>query len=78
MPSRQRSTLNSRRAASPLVRLVERKERLEASDHPQGAFPQNWGENGSNRTVTCMELKATAFAMINFVYLDLALPIRWL
>ncbi|GFV54683.1 ammonium transporter Rh type B [Trichonephila clavipes] len=31
-------TLNSRRAASPLVRFVEGEERLEAPDHPQGVF----------------------------------------
>ncbi|GFX81494.1 uncharacterized protein TNCV_4509011 [Trichonephila clavipes] len=34
--SRHGCTLNSRRAASPLVRLVEGKERWEASDHPRG------------------------------------------
>ncbi|GFW94460.1 hypothetical protein TNCV_2701811 [Trichonephila clavipes] len=33
--SRHLGTLNSRRAASPLIRLVEGKERWEASDHPQ-------------------------------------------
>ncbi|GFV04268.1 hypothetical protein TNCV_918891 [Trichonephila clavipes] len=30
------STLNSRQATSPLVRLVEEKERWEAPGHPQG------------------------------------------
>ncbi|GFW37966.1 hypothetical protein TNCV_4631671 [Trichonephila clavipes] len=34
MPLRHGGTLNSRRAASPLVRLVEREERWEALDHP--------------------------------------------
>ncbi|GFW44595.1 hypothetical protein TNCV_4481411 [Trichonephila clavipes] len=43
-------------------------------------LPQNWGGNEPNRTVACMELKATAnnrshlpFAMMNLVGLDLAL-----
>ncbi|GFU86666.1 uncharacterized protein TNCV_2880861 [Trichonephila clavipes] len=49
--------LNSRRAASPIVRLVE--ERWEASDHSQGVLPQNWGEIELNHSVTCMVLKAT-------------------
>ncbi|GFT76084.1 uncharacterized protein TNCV_1255641 [Trichonephila clavipes] len=35
VPLRHGGTLNSRRAASPLVRLVEEVERLEAPDHPQ-------------------------------------------
>ncbi|GFX03629.1 uncharacterized protein TNCV_2112011 [Trichonephila clavipes] len=34
MPSRHVGTLNSRRAASHLVRLVEGEERWEAPDHP--------------------------------------------
>ncbi|GFV41978.1 uncharacterized protein TNCV_2751591 [Trichonephila clavipes] len=41
VPSLHGGTLNSRRAASPLVRLVEREERWEAPDHPQGVLPQN-------------------------------------
>ncbi|GFV46531.1 uncharacterized protein TNCV_3234181 [Trichonephila clavipes] len=36
-------TLNSRRAASPLVWLVEGEERWEAPDHPHGFLPLNWG-----------------------------------
>ncbi|GFS65370.1 uncharacterized protein TNCV_2451791 [Trichonephila clavipes] len=36
VPSRHGGTLNSHRAASPLVRLVEGEERLEPPDHPQG------------------------------------------
>ncbi|GFY13939.1 uncharacterized protein TNCV_1296001 [Trichonephila clavipes] len=48
-----------RRAASPLVRLVEGEERWEATDHPQGPLPQNWGETELNRSITCMVLKAT-------------------
>ncbi|GFV57274.1 hypothetical protein TNCV_2822911 [Trichonephila clavipes] len=34
VPAWHGGTLNSRRAASPLVRLVEGEERWEASDHP--------------------------------------------
>ncbi|GFU69436.1 uncharacterized protein TNCV_5123621 [Trichonephila clavipes] len=52
--------LKSRRPTSPLMMLVEGKERWEAPDHPQGAFPQNWGETELNHYVTCMMLKATA------------------
>ncbi|GFW39290.1 peroxidasin-like protein [Trichonephila clavipes] len=44
-PVRHGGTLNSRRAASPLVRLVKGK---------------NWGETELNRSVTCMVFKATA------------------
>ncbi|GFW25559.1 uncharacterized protein TNCV_1308201 [Trichonephila clavipes] len=77
VPARHGGTLNSRRAASPLVRFVEGEERWEASDHPQSVLPPNWSGIEPNRTVTCMMLKATAndrrhFAMINFVGLDLA------
>ncbi|GFX73753.1 uncharacterized protein TNCV_4290691 [Trichonephila clavipes] len=57
--SRHGDTINSRRAASPLMRLVEEEERWEAPDHHSGAFPQNWGGNEPNRIVTCMVLKAT-------------------
>ncbi|GFS88862.1 uncharacterized protein TNCV_3569581 [Trichonephila clavipes] len=53
-------TLNSRRAASSLVKLVEGEERREVSDHPQGVLPQYWGETELNRSVTCMVLKAMA------------------
>ncbi|GFX41275.1 uncharacterized protein TNCV_2219731 [Trichonephila clavipes] len=56
--ARQGGTLNSRRAASPLMRLVEVEERLEAPDHPQGVLPQNWGETERNCSVACMVLKA--------------------
>ncbi|GFW00046.1 uncharacterized protein TNCV_3568361 [Trichonephila clavipes] len=52
--------LNSRRAASPLVRLVVGEEMWVALDHPQGVLPLNWGETELNRCVTCMVLKATA------------------
>ncbi|GFW73743.1 hypothetical protein TNCV_1541971 [Trichonephila clavipes] len=54
--------LNScRRAASPLVRLVEGVEWWEAPDsHSQGVLPLNWGGAELNRTVTCIMLKVTA------------------
>ncbi|GFY00756.1 hypothetical protein TNCV_2141481 [Trichonephila clavipes] len=39
---RHEGTINTRRAASPLVRLVEEEERWETSDQPQGVLPQNW------------------------------------
>ncbi|GFW33258.1 uncharacterized protein TNCV_2859361 [Trichonephila clavipes] len=55
-----RGTLNSRRAASPLVRLVEEEERWEALDHPQGVLSQNWDETELNRCAFCMVLKAAA------------------
>ncbi|GFV91217.1 uncharacterized protein TNCV_897381 [Trichonephila clavipes] len=59
VPSRHGSTLNSRRAANPLVRLVEGEERWEAPDHPQGVLTQKWGETKLNRSITCMVIKAT-------------------
>ncbi|GFU57107.1 uncharacterized protein TNCV_1779701 [Trichonephila clavipes] len=52
-------TLNSRRAETPLMRLVDGEERWEASDHPQSVVPLNWGGTEPNRTVSCMVLKAT-------------------
>ncbi|GFV38622.1 uncharacterized protein TNCV_132611 [Trichonephila clavipes] len=52
-------TLNSRRAACPLVSFVEGEEMWEASDHPQGIFPQNWGGIKQNCTVTCSKLQLT-------------------
>ncbi|GFV49328.1 uncharacterized protein TNCV_3630141 [Trichonephila clavipes] len=58
--SRHEGTLNSRRVARTLVRLVEKEERWEAPDHPQDVLPQNWGETELNRSVTCVVLKATA------------------
>ncbi|GFV99708.1 speckle-type POZ protein [Trichonephila clavipes] len=53
-------TLNSRPAASPLVKLVEGEERWEPPDHPQRVLPQNWGGTKQNRSLTCMVLKAKA------------------
>ncbi|GFW97796.1 uncharacterized protein TNCV_1425591 [Trichonephila clavipes] len=60
VPPLHGSTLNSHRAASPLVRFAEGEERWEALDHPQGVLYQNWGETELNRSVTCMVLKTTA------------------
>ncbi|GFX79186.1 mariner transposase [Trichonephila clavipes] len=54
VPSRLESTLRGRRAANPLVRLVEGEERWESPDHPHGVLPQNWDGTEQNRTVTCM------------------------
>ncbi|GFV41512.1 uncharacterized protein TNCV_3626641 [Trichonephila clavipes] len=53
-------TLNSRRATSLIVRLVEGEERWEAPDHDLGVLPQNWGQTELNRAVPCMVFKATA------------------
>ncbi|GFU52424.1 hypothetical protein TNCV_192971 [Trichonephila clavipes] len=53
-------TLNSRRVAGLLVRLVEGEERREALNHPQGVLLQNWGGTVHNCTVTCMVFKAKA------------------
>ncbi|GFW55904.1 cullin-4A [Trichonephila clavipes] len=60
VPLRHGGTLNSRRAASPLVRLGEAEERWEAPDPFHGVLPQNWGETELNSSVTCMVLKGTA------------------
>ncbi|GFT82756.1 hypothetical protein TNCV_1784731 [Trichonephila clavipes] len=49
VPLWQVGTLNSRRAASPLMRLVEEEERWEPPDHPQGVVPQNWGGTETDR-----------------------------
>ncbi|GFY04996.1 uncharacterized protein TNCV_561281 [Trichonephila clavipes] len=60
VPSRHMGPLNSRQAASPLVRLVEGEKRWEAFVYPQSVLPLNWNGTEPNRTVTCMELKASA------------------
>ncbi|GFX11097.1 uncharacterized protein TNCV_4503121 [Trichonephila clavipes] len=60
VPSWHVCTLNSRRVESPFVMLVEREERWEAPDQPQGVIPLNWGETELNRSVTCMVLITTA------------------
>ncbi|GFW75390.1 uncharacterized protein TNCV_4190441 [Trichonephila clavipes] len=58
VPSWHGGTLNSRRAANTLVRLVECEERWEAP--PQHILPQIWDETELNCSVPCMGLKATA------------------
>ncbi|GFT29530.1 hypothetical protein TNCV_2020911 [Trichonephila clavipes] len=57
VPMRHEGTLNSHRAASPLVRLVEGS----LSPLPQGCSPTKlgWNRAEKNDTVTCMVLKAT-------------------
>ncbi|GFU67055.1 hypothetical protein TNCV_4969041 [Trichonephila clavipes] len=58
---RHGDTLNSSRAASPLVRSEEEEERWEAHTPPaQDILPQKWGGTELNHTVTCMVLDATA------------------
>ncbi|GFS77388.1 uncharacterized protein TNCV_4566211 [Trichonephila clavipes] len=59
---RHGNTLNFRRAASPLVRLLEEEERLEASEHTQGVLPQNWDETQPQIVVSpawCSKLRKT-------------------
>ncbi|GFV16154.1 uncharacterized protein TNCV_3379181 [Trichonephila clavipes] len=51
--------LNSRRASSPVVWLVEREEKWDAHNHPQGFLPLNWGGTEQKRTVACMVLRLT-------------------
>ncbi|GFY02403.1 uncharacterized protein TNCV_3502841 [Trichonephila clavipes] len=41
IPFQHGDTLNSNRAASPLMRVVKREERWEAHDLPYGVLPQN-------------------------------------
>ncbi|GFW67447.1 uncharacterized protein TNCV_3391181 [Trichonephila clavipes] len=60
VPVRHGGTPNSRPATSPPERLVERKERWEASEHLQRVHPQNWDGTEPNHTVTCMVFKASA------------------
>ncbi|GFV73926.1 uncharacterized protein TNCV_2641901 [Trichonephila clavipes] len=57
LPLRHGGTLNNEES-SPLVRLVEGKERWEVPGHPQGFFRLNWGGTEKNRTVACIVLKA--------------------
>ncbi|GFW77445.1 uncharacterized protein TNCV_2498381 [Trichonephila clavipes] len=58
VPLQDGDIINSRRAASPLVRLVEGVERWEESNQPQGVLHLKWGGTKPNRTVICMVLKA--------------------
>ncbi|GFT58704.1 hypothetical protein TNCV_1360681 [Trichonephila clavipes] len=78
------SCSGSRRAASPLVELVEGEERWKAPDHPQGVLPLNWGGTEINRSFTCTVPKATVsdklpypIFMMNFVDLDLVFAISY-
>ncbi|GFY25350.1 uncharacterized protein TNCV_2484701 [Trichonephila clavipes] len=57
---RHGGTVNSRQAASPLVRLVEGEARWKTPGHTRSFLPQNWGGTKQNRTVTCMMLRAMA------------------
>ncbi|GFS55411.1 hypothetical protein TNCV_1626991 [Trichonephila clavipes] len=50
--SKSCSSLVSRRAAGPLVKLVAGEERFEAPDHLQGVLHENWGGTDPNRTAT--------------------------
>ncbi|GFV59201.1 uncharacterized protein TNCV_2339421 [Trichonephila clavipes] len=59
VPSQHGDTLNSHRATSLLVRLVEGEERWQAPDYSQGVLSQNWSEAELSRLVSCMVLNAT-------------------
>ncbi|GFW65741.1 hypothetical protein TNCV_585671 [Trichonephila clavipes] len=48
----QHVVLKSRLTTSPLVRLVERKERWDATDNSQGALSQNWDATKPNHNIT--------------------------
>ncbi|GFU86722.1 uncharacterized protein TNCV_2525901, partial [Trichonephila clavipes] len=63
VPLRHYGTLISRRAASPLVWLVEGKERWEAHGYTHGFLLLNWGVTEQNHTLTCMVLKAKSSNM---------------
>ncbi|GFW57778.1 polypeptide N-acetylgalactosaminyltransferase 13 [Trichonephila clavipes] len=54
---RHEDTLNSRLAASPLLRLGEEEERWETPGYPQGFLPLNCGATEQNCSVTCMVAK---------------------
>ncbi|GFT48481.1 hypothetical protein TNCV_3383401 [Trichonephila clavipes] len=60
VPLRHGDTLNSRRAASPLVWLVEREERWEALIILRVSSPLNWDGTEQKRIVTCMVPKTKA------------------
>ncbi|GFT89427.1 hypothetical protein TNCV_4387091 [Trichonephila clavipes] len=51
--------LNSRQAASPLVRLMEEEERRDSPNHPQEVLLQIWDGSKPNRSVIFMVLKTT-------------------
>ncbi|GFV03543.1 uncharacterized protein TNCV_5060841 [Trichonephila clavipes] len=58
VPSGQGDTQNSRRSASPLLRLVEEEVRWEVPDHLSVFFLKIGGGTEKKRAVTCMVLKA--------------------
>ncbi|GFV25899.1 hypothetical protein TNCV_3868661 [Trichonephila clavipes] len=70
VPLRHGGTLNSRRAASPLVWLVEGVERWEAPDHPQMSLKfgvetsQIVLSPGSDARQICRELKRPSVGMV--------------
>ncbi|GFW22338.1 uncharacterized protein TNCV_1430921 [Trichonephila clavipes] len=54
VPVGRGGTLNVRRSANPLDRLIKGEERWKTPDHqPRDVLPQNWGGTEPNRTVTC-------------------------
>ncbi|GFT45084.1 hypothetical protein TNCV_2861081 [Trichonephila clavipes] len=59
MPLWQEGTLNSRQAASSLVRLAEGEERPEAPEPPRVFSLKIGGGAKLKRIVTCIVLKAT-------------------
>ncbi|GFW09177.1 hypothetical protein TNCV_2101311 [Trichonephila clavipes] len=61
VPARHRGTVNSPRAASPLVWLGEVEERWEAHVHLQGFLPLYWGgtEQKALSPAWCSKLKLT-------------------
>ncbi|GFS80639.1 uncharacterized protein TNCV_3870551 [Trichonephila clavipes] len=67
VPSWHGGTLNSRRAANPLLRLMEGEERREAPDHSRVVRgPLNWGGTELNRSVTSTRgLLATDHVILN-------------
>ncbi|GFX90019.1 uncharacterized protein TNCV_887171 [Trichonephila clavipes] len=78
VPLRHEGTLNSRRAASPLVWLGKRVERWESPDHPQVSSLKIGVETSQIilSPVLCSKLQQTTgvtypFAMMNFMGLDL-------
>ncbi|GFU65132.1 hypothetical protein TNCV_4056021 [Trichonephila clavipes] len=68
--------LNSHRAASSLVRMVEVEERWELPVHLQGIHPQNWDGADQNFTLTCMMIKATANDSCQVIYSQFGLAIH--
>ncbi|GFW44121.1 hypothetical protein TNCV_3854821 [Trichonephila clavipes] len=77
---RHEGTLNTHRAANPLVWLVEGGRGMRCQGHPSRVFSLKIRvEPSQNRSVICMVFEATAndrftiypLAMMNFVVLDL-------